>query len=157
MWKIHENTNPKLPAPFYVSDTDFTYLHQNGRPYSTAIAKVTTAWYLSEVDAKEAIKLYKSLHLSNKEKQQDIPVEYGHAHPWMIKHIVYDPQQREYYNKDTDIFLCEADIKYHELRPYSHIVTPLPVYTPRDYFTNLDYPPEGYNYDNQYIMSLFNG
>lgn len=48
--------------------------------------------------------------------------------------IVYDPQQREYYNIKSDIFLTEDDISYHKLKPYSEITSPLPNPLPTDYF-----------------------
>lgn len=51
-----------------------------------------------------------------------------------MKHLVYDPGQREYYNKRTDIFLSEDDISYHKLRPYSSITCPLPSPLPDNYF-----------------------
>jgi hypothetical protein len=54
-------------------------------------------------------------------------------------HIVYDPFAREYYNKRTDIYLCEDDISYHRLRPYSEIPASLPLITKED--------PVGYFYN----------
>ena len=51
-----------------------------------------------------------------------------------LQHIVYDAQQMEYYNTQTDIFLCEDDIMYHGLRPYSDISCPLPSPLPDNYF-----------------------
>lgn len=53
--------------------------------------------------------------------------------------IVYDPAQREYYNTRSDIFLCEDDIKFYKLRPYSHIQIPLPKPLPPDYFSKWDH------------------
>lgn len=50
-------------------------------------------------------------------------------------HIVYDPDQREYYNCRTDIFLTEDDIAFHKLRPLSQITCPLPSPLPEGYFT----------------------
>lgn len=50
--------------------------------------------------------------------------------------LVYDPQQREYYNWRTDFFLSDEDISVFKLRPYSQITTPLPSPLPPDYFTN---------------------
>lgn len=55
-----------------------------------------------------------------------------------FSHIVYDPQQREYYNTRSDIFLCEDDISYYKLRPYTQITSPLPKPLPKDYFTNFN-------------------
>jgi hypothetical protein len=49
-------------------------------------------------------------------------------------HIVYDPEQREYYNWRTDMFLSEDDISILKLRPYDKITTPLPNPLPPDYF-----------------------
>ena len=51
-----------------------------------------------------------------------------------LQHIVYDPQQKEYYNTKTDIFLSDDDINYHKLRPYANITTPLPDPLPTNYF-----------------------
>lgn len=51
-----------------------------------------------------------------------------------LQHIVYDQSQREYYNTNTDIFLCEDDINFHKLRPYSEITCPLPHPLPEGYF-----------------------
>lgn len=53
-----------------------------------------------------------------------------------LQHVVYDQSQKEYYNTQTDIFLCEDDITYHKLRPYDKITSPLPSPLPEDYFTN---------------------
>lgn len=49
--------------------------------------------------------------------------------------IVYDPDQREYYNTRSDIFLSDDDIVYYKLRPYTLIVSPLPSPLPENYFT----------------------
>jgi len=51
-------------------------------------------------------------------------------------YIVYDPAQREYYNKRTDIFLNDDDISFYKLRPYTHLVCPLPSPLPTNYFTD---------------------
>jgi len=72
------------------------------------------------------------MHLQYKEsKMKDIPVFPDQP---QMKHLVYDPGQREYYNKRTDIFLSEDDISYHKLRPYSSITCPLPSPLPDNYF-----------------------
>ena len=52
--------------------------------------------------------------------------------------IVYDSSESEYYNVRTDIFLSEDDIKYHKLRPYEHITSPLPDPLPENYFVEWD-------------------
>ncbi len=51
-----------------------------------------------------------------------------------LQHIVYDPQQKEYYNTRIDIFLCEDDIAFHKLRPYHLIPNPLPSPLPEGFF-----------------------
>ncbi len=48
--------------------------------------------------------------------------------------IVFDPDQREYYDKHNDIFLSEDDIKFYGLKPYDHITTPLPTPLPENYW-----------------------
>jgi hypothetical protein len=53
-------------------------------------------------------------------------------------HIVYDEDQREYYNKHADIFLSDDDIAYYKLRPYDLITCPLPKPLPPGYFYNLE-------------------
>ena len=55
-----------------------------------------------------------------------------------LQHIVYDQSAREYYNTRTDIFLCEDDIAYLKLRPYSEIPSPLPHPLPANYFVTWD-------------------
>lgn len=51
-----------------------------------------------------------------------------------LQHIVYDQQQREYYNTQTDIFLSDDDIMYYGLKTYNQIPTPLPSPLPEGYF-----------------------
>lgn len=50
------------------------------------------------------------------------------------KRIVYDPDACEYYDKTTDIFLTEDDIKFYGLRAYKDITTPLPSPLPENYW-----------------------
>lgn len=148
-WIINQsNIQSSRGYNYYISNGLTTYLHNNGLPYPLACQVPNTdtiAWYKTKEDAEEAIKLYLQKHLSEEEKQQDIPIHNNTMHD-NLSGIVYDPQQREYYNKTTDIFLSDDDIEYHKLRPYDKITTPLPKYTPRDYFTNPAYAPEGHNW-----------
>jgi hypothetical protein len=56
-------------------------------------------------------------------------------HPTHIPNIVFDDNEREYYNKRTDIFLTEDDIKYYGLKPYEDLVLDtLSRTTPHDFF-----------------------
>ena len=74
-----------------------------------------------------------------------------------FSHIVYDPQQREYYNTRSDIFLTEDDISYYKLRPYTQITSPLPKPLPTDYFTNfslIDALKEEYNKNMSYAQEM---
>lgn len=54
-------------------------------------------------------------------------------HGWYGK-IVYDRVLREYYNRTTDIFLCDDDIKFYKLKPLSEIPIVLPKPLPDNYF-----------------------
>jgi hypothetical protein len=47
-------------------------------------------------------------------------------HPTHIPDIVFDDNEHEYYNKHTDIFLTEDDIKYYGLKPYEDLVLAMP-------------------------------
>ena len=48
--------------------------------------------------------------------------------------IIYDTDAREYYDKTTDIFLSDDDIKFYGLRLYSNITSPLPSPLPENYW-----------------------
>lgn len=50
------------------------------------------------------------------------------------KRIVYDPVEREYYDKTNDMFLTEDDINFYGLKPYSQITAPLPNPLPENYW-----------------------
>ena len=52
-----------------------------------------------------------------------------------MQHLVYDQTQREYYNRQTDIYFSEDDISYHKLRPYFSIPQVLPFPLPNNYFS----------------------
>lgn len=55
-------------------------------------------------------------------------------HP-LYKTIVYDTEQREYYNISTDIYLSQDDISVWSLRPYHLIpIGSLPEPLPSEYF-----------------------
>ena len=51
--------------------------------------------------------------------------------------IVYDTDAREYYDKTTDFFLTDDDIKFYGLRLYKDITTPLPNPLPENYWDAL--------------------
>lgn len=45
-----------------------------------------------------------------------MPLSSKHDIPTKFKHIVYDPIEGQYYNKETDIFLCKADLEAYGLK-----------------------------------------
>lgn len=72
-----------------------------------------------------------------------------------MQHLVYDQAQREYYNRQTDIYFSEDDISYHKLRPYSSIPQVLPFPLPNNYFSISSEHPLSLSEDKrEYPLSL---
>lgn len=55
--------------------------------------------------------------------------------PTSVPGIVFNEQDREYYNNKSDLYLTEDDISFHGLKPYDQIPLPLPYPLPDNFFS----------------------
>lgn len=60
-------------------------------------------------------------------------------HKTEVEGIVYDTEEKNYYNRGTDIYLSEEDIETYNLKPLTYIYPNLPRKVPPGYFTFLGY------------------